>query len=86
MSKETKCDCPREALWGVQYEWNHPEHYDGVSEWECKRCGARVGAWSGKTLKQGEIERRYGADEKGNLPERIVGLKPRVAKFLREGR
>lgn len=26
-------------LIGVQYAYDHPEHYDGVSEWRCPDCG-----------------------------------------------
>jgi hypothetical protein len=40
----------------IEYAWDHPCHYDGFSEWECQDCGARIGRWSGKTLKLGEYE------------------------------
>ena len=42
---------------GVEYEHEHPEHYDGVSEIECRDCGARFGRWSGKELAEGEAEK-----------------------------
>lgn len=44
----------------VEYDLLHPDHYDGVSEIECRDCGARVGRWSGKELKEGEFEKRHG--------------------------
>lgn len=44
----------------VEYEGMHPDHYDGVSEIDCKDCGARFGRWSEKELNDGEFEKRYG--------------------------
>lgn len=55
--------CPKcgSFLVGVEYAYDSPERYDGVSELVCiKICGYRVGRWSGKVLKDGEIEARYG--------------------------
>lgn len=46
-------------LMGCQYDYDHPNHYDGVSEWRCS-CGARTGRWTGKVLAEGESERRFG--------------------------
>lgn len=48
-----------EDLMDVEYDYTHPERYDGVSEWVCK-CGARTGRWSGLILLEGEAERRFG--------------------------
>lgn len=48
----------------VQYNWDHPEHYDGASEVECRDCGARFGRWSGKLLAEGEAEPRSGHSTK----------------------
>lgn len=42
---------------GVEYSWDSPEHYDGVSEVECRDCDARFGRWSGKELTEGEAEK-----------------------------
>jgi len=42
----------------VEYSYDSPEHYDGVSEIDCKDCGARFGRWSEKELAKGEIEKR----------------------------
>lgn len=48
-------------LIGVQYSYPNPEHYDGVSEWNCPHCGVRWGRWSGKILGEGESEKRFWA-------------------------
>jgi hypothetical protein len=45
---------------GVEYGYNHPARYDGVSEWNCPDCGYREGRWSGKALADGEYEPRWG--------------------------
>lgn len=42
---------------GVEYTHDNPERYDGVSEVECRDCGARFGRWSGKELAEGEAEK-----------------------------
>ena len=44
----------------VEYSYDNPEHYDGISEYFCPDCKVRIGRWSGKTLKDGEVEKRYG--------------------------
>lgn len=44
---------------GVEYR-STTEDYDGVSEWECPDCKTRWGRWTGKVLKEGELEPRYG--------------------------
>jgi hypothetical protein len=41
---------------GVEYPYNHPQHYDGVSEWRCTNCGLRIGRFSGAFLKDDEVE------------------------------
>ncbi len=41
-----------------------PEHYDGVSEIDCKDCGVRIGRWTGDELKDGELEPRNGYKKK----------------------
>lgn len=45
---------------GVEYGYDHPARYDGVSEWRCPDCGYREGRWTGRTLGDGEYEPRYG--------------------------
>lgn len=58
---EKKCKkCGSENIVMVEYSWDSPEHYDGVSEILCKDCGARFGRWSGKELAKGEVEKRFG--------------------------
>lgn len=47
------------ALAGVEYSGT-AEDWDGVSEWRCPACGRRYGRWSGRELRDGEIEPRYG--------------------------
>jgi len=54
------CDCPEEHIILVEYNYNHPQHYDGISEITCKKCKKRVGRWSGKTLSDGEVENKFG--------------------------
>ena len=55
-------NCPTcsQPMMGVEYSYDSPERYDGVSEWWCKPCDIRIGRWSGKVLKGKEIEKRYG--------------------------
>lgn len=62
-------DCPRcktdnaDDFIGIEYWYGHPEHYDGISEWNCKRCGLRWGRWSKKHLADGECEKLWGGGE-----------------------
>ncbi len=44
----------------VEYAGTHPDHFDGVSEIDCRDCGARFGRWSGRELALGESEKRGG--------------------------
>lgn len=39
---------------GIEYTYDHPAHYDGVSEWKCTVCNARFSRWTGKQLGEGE--------------------------------
>jgi hypothetical protein len=56
-----KCKrCGSDNIIMVEYNHDEPEHYDGVSENMCLNCGARFGRWTGKELKEGEVEKRYG--------------------------
>lgn len=45
---------------GVEYSYDHPGRYDGVSEWRCPDCGVRVGRWSGRVLRDEDFERPFG--------------------------
>jgi hypothetical protein len=60
MQKEKCKKCGSENIVMVEYSYESPEHYDGISEIDCKSCGARFGRWSGKELAKGEVEKRYG--------------------------
>ena len=56
-----KCPkCKSKEIWGCEYAYNCPERYDGISEWQCRACGYRQGRWTGKEIKEGFIESRYG--------------------------
>lgn len=46
-------------LIGVEYAYDHPHHYDGVSEWMCPDCGARWSRWTEELLKDGESAGRF---------------------------
>ena len=52
-------DCQKQML-ACEYPYNHPEHYDGISEWECESCKVRFGSWYGKALTVTECEKRFG--------------------------
>ena len=54
--------CGSKDMWGVEYKGTK-EDYDGVSEYQCKKCGTSVGRWSGKILKDGELEPVYGVEK-----------------------
>lgn len=58
--KETKCDCDQSFVMAIEYDWTSVNHYDGVSEWMCTNCNRRWGRWSGRELKPGESEPRWG--------------------------
>lgn len=59
MGERLPCGCNQPRI-GIQYGYEHPEHYDGVSEWQCSYCDRRWGRWSGVELSKGEHEPRYG--------------------------
>lgn len=52
--------CGSENIVMVEYTMDSPEYYDGISEIVCNDCNVRFGRWSGKELKEGEIENKYG--------------------------
>lgn len=61
MIDRNKCKkCESANIVFVEYAQGILERYDGVSEIDCKDCGARFGRWSGKELVTGEIEKRFG--------------------------
>lgn len=54
--------CPKghKRIIGIEYYWESPMHYDGVSEIKCLTCNKRYGRWTGKILKDGELEPPFG--------------------------
>ncbi len=58
---QEKCKkCGSTNIIMIEYSYDSPEHYDGVSEIDCQACNTRFGRWSGSELKSGEVEKRYG--------------------------
>ena len=49
--------CEHKEKVNIQYSWDHPDHYDGISETLCTKCGERRGVWSNKILKPSEWEK-----------------------------
>lgn len=66
---ETCPVCGNDEFIGHQYGWcftaDTIDHVDGPSEFECTKCGTRIGRWTGDILKDGETEPPY-----GNVEER----------------
>lgn len=61
----TGLSCPvnaRHKVCLVEYSWDDPYHYDGISEIYCYECKKRFGRWSKKELAEGEKEPRYGIE------------------------
>lgn len=52
--------CGSHEVGGVEYSYDSPQHYDGVSEWHCMECHTRWGRWSGKILGEHEVEEIFG--------------------------
>jgi hypothetical protein len=65
----------------VEYPYDHPERYDGVSEWRCPDCGRREGRWTGAVLTDGSSEPRYGEERDEVIHEEQlrfeIGSQPR---------
>jgi len=75
-----RCDQAVTAF-AVEYPLDHPEHYDGTSEFQCGRCGRREGRWTGRVLTGGATEPRHGREREETIPEEqsrfMVGSQPR---------
>lgn len=75
-----RCDKAVLAI-GVEYSHDSPEHYDGVSEWNCPNCGRREGRWTGRVLTGGASEPRLGEEREEKIAEEQarfpVGSQPR---------
>ena len=54
--------CGHPVYIGIEYEYGHPDRYDGMSERMCERCGTRYGRWTGRELHEGESEKRWGGE------------------------
>ena len=46
------------AMIDVEYGYDHPEHWDGISEHYCLVCLLRLGRFTGKRLTKGQYEPR----------------------------
>ncbi len=44
----------------IEYPYDSPHHYDGVSEYRCHLCNARTGRWTGRILLEDEPEKPLG--------------------------
>lgn len=65
--EDLKCPICGRDLISLEYPWDNPQHYDGISEYFCPQPGKngerwhfRIGRWSGKILKGKELELLYG--------------------------
>jgi hypothetical protein len=52
---KTSSQCPNRV--GVEYWYDSPYRYDGVSEWQCEH--GRFGRWCGQELIGNEVEPRF---------------------------
>lgn len=43
MEKEKCKACGSENIIMIEYSWDNPEYYDGISEIKCNDCGKRFG-------------------------------------------
>lgn len=62
--------CDRTVMpFAIEYSYDSPEHYDGVSEYQCPRCGRREGRWTGAVLTGGASEPRLGEEREHKIAE-----------------
>lgn len=66
----TTCPDCNGYMIGVEYSYDSPEHYDGISEEMCIDCKIRIGRWSGKRLADDEIETRYGVEKRAKYAKK----------------
>ena len=45
--------CGSYVLTGIEYAYDDPKHYDGISEWSCSRCGRRWDRFTGEIYEEG---------------------------------
>lgn len=55
--------CGGTSWCGGEYLLTDRDHYDGISQWTCLGCGNTYGRWSGRLLRHGEHEPRYGGTQ-----------------------
>ena len=57
-------NCPvcEKHMIGIEYAYDSPYHYDGVSEWFCEKDNIRIGRWSNKHLGEGDLEKVFGGE------------------------
>lgn len=76
----SRCDKNVMAL-SCQYDHDHPEHWDGASEFSCPRCGRREGRWTGRVLTGGASEPRFGVEREETIRDEQarfrIGSQPR---------
>lgn len=77
MSKCKKCKKSKSII-EVEYYYDTPYRYDGISEYLCDKdlggCGYREGRWTKKELKIGELEPPYGDESKITNEERHYNI------------
>lgn len=72
MESKLRCPgCTETNIIMMEYPYDHPEHYDGISEYNCTDCGTRWGRWSGKILTGDEYELRRERNMKHDLSDRF---------------
>lgn len=67
----TQCGHTLESMMMVEYAYDNPCRYDGVSEYWCKPCDRRWGRWTGKELKGTEHEPPDGLKHRKDCPMNI---------------
>lgn len=68
-----KRHCKQDMI-AVEYSYGDPYRYDGISEFNCLKCGYRVGRWTGKELKEGEAEPPFGEPRNITSEDKIWNL------------
>lgn len=68
--KNTCPDCGSKKIVMIEYPYDNPNYYDGVSEISCQDCKTRHGRWSGRFLKDGDYEGKWGFTPKPSKSKR----------------
>lgn len=75
-----RCD-EKVQPFAIEYSYDSPEHYDGISEFQCPRCRRREGRWTGRVLTGGGTEPRLGEERDEVIAEEqyrhSTGTQPR---------